>query len=463
MASAWLSESRQQSFKDPAFKEKLQRLRQTDNVRNLLYILRTYLYLFLVIGGAVWFDLHRAAAGWSFWWNLPVGLLTILLVGAGQHQLSGLAHEGVHHILFRNRWFNDLASDLLCMFPLFSSTHHYRLQHLAHHQFVNDPERDPDVSQLQTSGHWLDFPVSKRVFIRTLVKQLWLPNLIRFTRIRAAYNVTGTDKNPYIRKGHKPSKTAVRIGTRYLLLQVLTLTGLTFYGDPLLLALIPTLLWAAVTARFLTLPAAKFHQSRVHPVIPQRAAAVLRTTFLTLEFIALAWITWATGVWAAAYYFVYWLVPLFTSFAFFMILRQLVQHGNGGRGWLTNTRVFLLRPMIRFSVFPVGQDYHLPHHLFATVPHYRLHKLHELLMEYPEYRQEAVVVEGYFLPPHSPHTRPTVLEVLGPDYAPRDRCEVHIDNTVLEDEVVEEKAEIEREGELEKRRFAEAAGAQSAG
>ncbi len=145
-----------------------------------------------------------------------------------------------------------------------------------------------------------------------------------------------------------------------------------------------------------------------------------------------------------------------------MILRQLVQHGNGGRGWLTNTRVFLLRPFIRFSVFPIGQDYHLPHHLFATVPHYRLRKLHEVLMEYPEYRQAAVVVEGYFLPPHSPQVRPTVLDVLGPDYAPRDRREVHIDNSVLEDDVVEEKAEILREGELEKRRVAETAGHLSA-
>ena len=146
-----------------------------------------------------------------------------------------------------------------------------------------------------------------------------------------------------------------------------------------------------------------------------------------------------------------------------MILRQLVQHGNGGRGWLTNTRVFVLRPFIRFSVFPIGQDYHLPHHLFATVPHYRLRKLHEVLMEYPEYRQEAVVVEGYFLPPHTPQTRPTVLDVLGPDYAPRDRREVHIDNTVLEDDEVEEKAEILREGELEKRRIAALADAQSVG
>ena len=135
-------------------------------------------------------------------------------------------------------------------------------------------------------------------------------------------------------------------------------------------------------------------------------------------------------------------MPIFTSFAFFMILRQIVQHGNGGRGWLTNTRVFLLRPLIRFSVFPIGQDYHLPHHLYATVPHYRLRRLHELLLDYPEYREQAVVVEGYFLPPHTPQTRPTVLDVLGPAYAPRDLREVHIDNTVLEDDVVEEKAEI---------------------
>ena len=65
-----------------------------------------------------------------------------------------------------------------------------------------------------------------------------------------------------------------------------------------------------------------------------------------------------------------------------MIMRQLVQHGNGDRGWLTNTRTFLVAPAIRFAVFPLGQDYHLPHHVFATIPHYRLKKLHEHLMQY---------------------------------------------------------------------------------
>ncbi len=458
MASVGLPAGRQKSLKDAELKERLQQLRRTDNGTNLYYLARTYLFLAAVIGGAVAFDLWRAAAGLSFAWNIPVAVVAIVLVGAGQHQLSGLAHEGVHHILFRNRYLNDLASDLFCMLPLFSSTHHYRLQHLAHHQFVNDPERDPDVSQLKTSGHWLAFPLTRPQFIRALLKQLWLPNLVRFIRIRAAYNATGTDKNPYLRKDTRPSKVAVRIGIVYLLLQVGLLTFLVHHGDPLWLAAVPAALYAAAVILYLLLPASKYHQSRVHPVIPSRWATVLRISYLTALFDGLAWLTWGTGHWAAVYYLVYWMVPLATSFAFFMILRQWVQHGNADRGWLTNTRIFFVQRFLNFCVFPIGQDYHLPHHLFATVPHYRLPQLYELLLEYPEYREQAVEVHGYFRAPHRPPTHPTVVDVLGPDYAPREFHGVHIDNSVLEDDVVEEKAEILREGEVEARRIVESVG-----
>ena len=103
MSSVGLTEPRQKSLKDPELKEKLQELRQTDNFTNLYYLVRTYLFFALVIGGAVWFDQARIAAAWSWGWNVPVFLAAIVLVGAGQHQLSGLAHEAVHHILFRNR------------------------------------------------------------------------------------------------------------------------------------------------------------------------------------------------------------------------------------------------------------------------------------------------------------------------------------------------------------------------
>ena len=136
-----------------------------------------------------------------------------------------------------------------------------------------------------------------------------------------------------------------------------------------------------------------------------------------------------------------------------MILRQLVQHGNGGRGWLTNTRIFFVSDFIRFSVFPLGQDFHLPHHLYATVPHYRLRQLHAELLQYPEYATQAIEVHGYFVSPEHPQVHPTVLDVVGPEYAPRDRRDVYIDNTVLDDGVVEDKEAIVREGEAEKQRL----------
>ncbi len=449
MATVQLGTPQAKSLGDSDLKEHLQRLRETDNLTNWYYVVRTYLYLVLVIAAAVWFDQWRGNAGWPWWASVPVFAVAIVLIGAGQHQLSGLAHEGVHHILFRSRYLNELCSDLLCLFPLYSSTHHYRLQHLAHHQFVNDPVRDPDVSQLQTSGHWLPFPLTKRQFLRALVKQLWLPNLARFILVRAAYNATGTDKNPYLRKGWKPSKLAVRVGVAYLFAQLLALSLIVWRGNALLLATVPAALWLAVMGFYLWLPNSKFHQSRVHPVISQRVMTWMRVSYITAIFNALAWVTFLTGAHAEVYYLLLWLVPLFTSFSFFMILRQWVQHGNGDRGWLTNTRIFFVQRFINFSVFPIGQDYHLPHHLYATVPHYRLRQLHELLLGYEEYRRDALEVHGYFLPPDRNSPYPTVLDVLGPDYAPKEFRGVHIDNTVLEDDEVEEKAEILREGEKE--------------
>jgi fatty acid desaturase len=436
------------SLKDPKVREILQDLRRTDNFTNIYYFIRIYLYFAVVIGGTIWFYHQNAPLELGWWWNIPVTLLAIVLVGAGQHQLTGLAHEASHHILFKNRLINDLASDWLCMFPMYSATQHYRLQHLAHHQFVNDPVRDPDISQLQTSGHWLDFPLGKGVFVKTLLKQLWIPNLIRFIRIRAKYNAIPTDKNPYLKKGWKPGKTVVRVGIVYMAVLVAVLTTFVRLEEPLLLGLVPLGLYLAAMIFYSLIPADMFHQSRVHPVISMRAMSLMRITYITGLFCGLAWLSLLVDPYAVLYYFLLWLVPIFTSFSFFMILRQIVQHGNGGRGWLTNTRVFFVNRMINFAVFPIGQDLHLPHHLFASVPHYRLRRLHEALLEFPEYREQAVVVEGYFLPPHRPQTHPTVVDVLGPEYA-HPEAEVYIDNEVLVGEEVEDREEILRQGQAE--------------
>src|SRR5207247_6534593 len=59
----------------------------------------------------------------------------------------------------------------------------------------------------------------------------------------------------------------------------------------------------------------------------------------------------------------------------------LFRSGNATRERFTNTRTFLVGRLIRWSVFPMGMEYHLPHHLFPLVPHYCLAELHAMLLE----------------------------------------------------------------------------------
>jgi fatty acid desaturase len=451
MATAALAQPRTKSFSDPEFKTRLQALRQTDNLRNWYFLLRTYAGLAAVIGGAIWFYLFTRTGAVHFLWNVPVFAAAILMVGALQHHLANLAHEAVHHTLFKNRYLNDLVSECLCSFPMFSSTYHYGLHHLAHHQFVNDPVRDPDISQLQKSGHRLSFPILKQEFVEVLLEQMWVPNLIRYSLARAEYDSLGTENNPYIRPDWEFTKLPARLTVGYLGCLAISLTALVMYGSSTLLVILPVTLWVAAMLVLGLLPERYYYQSKIRPLLSVRSLGMMRTTFISLLFYALAWATWATGDWWAAYFFLLWVLPLVTSFPLFMVLRQIVQHGNGDRGWMSNSRVFHCHPLMNFAVFPMGQDYHLPHHMFATVPHYRLKALHETLLKYPEYRNEATVVEGYFWPKERPPIHPTVVDVLGPDYAPQQFRGVYIDNSVLEDQNVtpREKEEIVIDGARE--------------
>ena len=136
------------ALNDQYLKEQLQILRQADNITNLWYIVVSYIYLITTIGLTIAFFEYREQFGAPWWTTIPITILAVFMIGAGQHQLTGLGHEGSHHSLFKNKKWNEFASDVFCMFPVYSTTHFYRLQHLAHHQFVNDPEKDPDVSQL---------------------------------------------------------------------------------------------------------------------------------------------------------------------------------------------------------------------------------------------------------------------------------------------------------------------------
>ena len=119
------------------------------------------------------------------------------------HRLSGLGHEASHYALFKNRLANELVSDLLCMFPLMAMTQRFRVTHLGHHQFLNDPDRDPDVPRLHFDGDRYPFPMSKATFwYRYVVMSLWPPMLLKY--------LYGQAKNANVTTGFREPRCVYR-------------------------------------------------------------------------------------------------------------------------------------------------------------------------------------------------------------------------------------------------------------
>ncbi len=117
-----------------------------------------------------------------------------------------------------------------------------------------------------------------------------------------------------------------------------------------------------------------------------------------------------TGLWPI--FFLFWVIPLLTFYAFFMQLREIAHHSNAPTdGEFSHSRNFHCNPIFNWAVFPYGQDYQLTHHVFGLVPHYNLAKAHEILMRYPPYREQAISCYGYFFP-RMGKPGPTVLDVL---------------------------------------------------
>ena len=117
----------------------------------------------------------------------------ILLVGIGQHRLVMLGHEASHWVLFKNRLLNEVAANWCCFFPMWGRSYNYRVQHFAHHQHVNDPEKDPVVIDMTVCGNKFRHPMPLVEFIwECLVKlPLWVPGLIRYAIARARYATLG--------------------------------------------------------------------------------------------------------------------------------------------------------------------------------------------------------------------------------------------------------------------------------
>ncbi|WZO96531.1 fatty acid desaturase [Isosphaeraceae bacterium EP7] len=316
-------------------------LMKPDNRTNIGFIAREYLFLAVVLSGCHMLMATRSTDSLSTGLFAPLAMLGVLLVAIGQHRLSGLAHDASHQVLFRNKLANELVSDLLLMFPIVAMTQKYRAAHLGHHQFVNDPARDPDLMRLNHPDPQ-HFPITKSGFWhRYVVLGLWPPSILRYLFGRAKAANLGVDGSKTLRGVYSVRVARCMRGAYWLsLLSAVHLSG-----------------------------------------------------------------SWAT-------FGLFWIVPLLTAYPILMQLREIAHHSNApDDGDLTNSRVFLINPLLSAAIFPYGQAFHLTHHLFAMVPHYRVARAHEILGEHVPYRDSVVVCRGYFFRTLGTQG-PSVLDVL---------------------------------------------------
>ena len=249
------------------------------------------------------------------------------------------------------------------------------------------------------------------------LKLIWPLNLLKYMLSRAKHSALPQASNPFTGGGDEHNAWAIKVAILFAVGVPHVLIGLVWFQHHILALAFLALSWAAMVAFYLIIPDTDFPQTRIRPVISDRATIIGRMSYLAVAYGAITLTEYLTAAPAWGYFALLWILPLFTAFPVFMVLREWVQHGNADRGRLTNTRVFLVDPITRYAVFPLGMDYHLPHHLLASVPHYNLKALHDVLLRDPEYAQKARMVDGWT--GTNAKGDPSIIEVLGPAHAVR--------------------------------------------
>lgn len=270
-------------------------------------------------------------------WVFALALPLGLAVIAGRQLcLAILQHDAAHGTLFKSKWGNDVLADWLCARPVWNELHKYRPYHLVHHAKTSSAQ-DPDLSLVA------GFPATRVSLARKLARDLFGVTGLKFVLGRVLMDA------------------GVLKWTVANDVQRLPQEGRRWWDYPLC---------------FLG-----------------NAAGMLLTNGLLLAALWACGEAWLYGIWALAYV---------TPFPLFIRIRSMAEHAclEPSRDTLRNTRTTRAGWLARAFVAPIRVNYHIEHHLMASVPYFRLPQLHTLLRqrglvaEPPSYWQVLALVSG---------------------------------------------------------------------
>ena len=288
--------------------------------RSLLAIAQTAALIALGMWVSVqgWQGLTRNVTGGEGAAGVVVLLAGLLLIGVAQHGLFILSHDAAHYRLFGQRWLNDALGRMIGMSSGVSMCT-YRVTHRLHHNNLYGPE-DPD-----TAIHG-GYPRGKAYLWRKLAGDL---------------------------AGLNAWKTYAY-----------------FFGAPAL---------------------NEDTQRAIRPLddtSPQLRADARQDRALVVAFHGAApFVAWGLGGPSGLLaWFGLWLLPMVTVLQPILRLRAICEHGavTDLASPLTAARTNRTWGSVanwigRFFLFPHHVNYHLEHHLYPAVPHYRLPALHRAL------------------------------------------------------------------------------------
>lgn len=106
-----------------------------------------------------------------------------------------------------------------------------------------------------------------------------------------------------------------------------------------------------------------------------------RRVVIAFHALALALAAWSGWL---LEYLVLWVLPLLTVVQALLRLRAIAEHGAATdfSSPLTAARTNLCHPLVEWLLFPHRVNYHIEHHLYASVPHYRLPELHREMVKH---------------------------------------------------------------------------------
>ena len=183
------------------------------------------------------------AVAWLVWtyWHPALYLLAVAFIGARQHALLIMMHDGSHYRLYPNREVNDWVSQIFLAWPFFFvDTLVYRDRHFAHHRYTNR-DGDPDWER-KYSSEWA-FPKTPLGMIRVLLP--YLLGIGFFINAASLLHKSDTDRKPPA----AVQKRMRRFNYGRLLLMALLLGSFFLFGTTWLYAfllfwLVPFFTWA---------------------------------------------------------------------------------------------------------------------------------------------------------------------------------------------------------------------------